>query len=89
MPVPLSLSNGLNGHAAPSQQQQQQHTLPVVSQQPTPSASTGTTKVLIVGGGPAGIVSLRNFLQDESAEGGKKGLDAVLYERREEVGGVW
>ncbi|CAO1637835.1 unnamed protein product [Sympodiomycopsis kandeliae] len=67
--------------------------LPVLSQVPgtgTSGRSGRSPRVLIVGGGPAGLVTLRNFTSDESSHpGGKPGLDAVLYERREEIGGVW
>lgn len=61
----------------------------MLSQRPGPSGPDAKTRVLIVGGGPAGIVSLRNFLQDEGDHSGQPGLEAVLYERRENVGGVW
>lgn len=51
--------------------------------------STGVTavcrpkRVLIIGGGPTGLVSLRNLKERGS-------FDSVeLYERRDDVGGVW
>lgn len=53
-------------------------------------------KVLIIGGGPCGLVTLRNFLQSNaqpSDDGGRDSeqqtLDVELVERRDEVGGVW
>lgn len=64
--------------------------LPTLSQYPAGAGSSRPPRVLVVGGGPAGLVTLRNLTTDESAHpGGHKGLDAVLYERREEIGGVW
>ncbi|CAO1637211.1 unnamed protein product [Parajaminaea phylloscopi] len=61
--------------------------LPLLSAIPPISASTGTQKVLVVGGGPSGVVSLRNLTSPH--EDGSVGFDTVLYERREDVGGVW
>ena len=46
-------------------------------------AQARTERVLVVGGGAAGLVTLRNLIS-ASAQ-----FDAVLVERREEVGGVW
>ncbi|PWN28699.1 FAD/NAD(P)-binding domain-containing protein [Jaminaea rosea] len=63
--------------------------LPLLSPRPPTIPSTGTQRVLIVGGGPAGIVTLRNLRVEERSHGGTAGLDAVLYERRESIGGVW
>lgn len=39
-------------------------------------------RVLVIGGGPVGLVTLRNLLE-------RGGCDAALYERRDDVGGVW
>lgn len=77
-----------NGHAGAGSHAGLE-SLPVLSQLPTASTSTTAPRVLIVGGGPAGLVSLRNLTEDESQQGGKEGFDAVLYERREKIGGVW
>jgi NADPH-dependent 2,4-dienoyl-CoA reductase/sulfur reductase-like enzyme len=42
-------------------------------------------RILVIGGGPAGLVTFRNLL-----ERGWEGIERVeLVERRDEVGGVW
>lgn len=64
--------------------------IPCTSQQPATTNHGASPRVLIVGGGPAGLVTLRNFTADESSHNtSSTPLDAVLYERREDIGGVW
>lgn len=40
-------------------------------------------RVLVIGGGPSGLVTLRNMIE----RGGFTHVE--LYERRDDVGGVW
>lgn len=61
--------------------------LPPLSPLPAQSAATGTRRILVVGGGPSGTVALRNLISEES--NAAEPFDVVLYERREEIGGVW
>lgn len=44
--------------------------------------------ILVVGGGPAGLVALFELLQAFRREGGTS-TEIELFERRSEVGGVW
>lgn len=39
-------------------------------------------RVCIIGGGPAGLVSLKNILSSDN-------LTGTLYEKGDDVGGVW
>lgn len=82
MTIPTASSSGSAPSPSPT-------SLPLLSPTPAVCPATGTRRVLVVGGGPAGVVTLRNLREDESAKGGLPGLDAVLYERRESIGGVW
>lgn len=45
--------------------------------------SNVTGRVLIIGAGPFGLISLRNLTERGSFQ------DVVLYERRSDIGGVW
>jgi len=47
------------------------------------SALPRPRRILIIGGGAIGLVTLRNFLQRGDFE------DVELVERRADVGGVW
>lgn len=38
-------------------------------------------RVAVIGAGPCGLVALKTFVQD--------GFDAMLYERRDHIGGLW
>lgn len=78
----IELDSQVNGHAEVALPQP----LPLLSPIPPLSKSSGTQRVLVVGGGPAGVVALRNLSTDQQ---GSHGFDAVLYERRENIGGVW
>lgn len=40
-------------------------------------------RALIIGGGPVGLITLRNFLERGDFE------DVQLVERRSDIGGVW
>ncbi len=45
--------------------------------------STVPQRVLVIGGGPSGLIALRNMIE-------RGGFALVeLYERRDDVGGVW
>lgn len=48
-------------------------------------------RILVVGGGPAGLISLHELLNpfNRPFESSLKEFDIKLYERRAEVGGVW
>ncbi|KAN0063331.1 hypothetical protein ACQY0O_004496 [Thecaphora frezii] len=48
----------------------------------------GAEKVLVIGGGAAGLVTLRNLL-DVKRTDGQPFFDVALVERRDNVGGVW
>ena len=45
--------------------------------------STIPQRVLVIGGGPSGLIALRNMIE----RGGFTHVE--LYERRDDVGGVW
>lgn len=46
-------------------------------------------RILIIGGGASGLVTLRNLThKDPGSESGPFD-EVMLYERREDVGGVW
>ncbi|EPQ26482.1 uncharacterized protein PFL1_05804 [Pseudozyma flocculosa PF-1] len=45
-------------------------------------------RILVVGGGAAGLVTLRNLL-DVKTPSGQPAFDVTLVERRDDVGGVW
>lgn len=45
-----------------------------------------TQRILVIDGGPAGVVSLQSLSAQK--ESGTSGIDAVLYERKEQVTGV-
>ncbi|SPO24723.1 related to FMO1 - flavin-containing monooxygenase [Ustilago trichophora] len=51
----------------------------------------GPEKVLIVGGGATGLVSLRNLVEEvaSDSEGSFPLFEPLLVERRDDVGGVW
>jgi heterodisulfide reductase subunit A-like polyferredoxin len=49
--------------------------------------STPGKSILIVGGGTAGLASLKTFL-DVPAQIGRD-WEIVLYEKRDDIGGVW
>lgn len=40
-------------------------------------------RILVIGGGPCGLVTLRNLIEHGNFE------HVELYERRDDVGGVW
>lgn len=48
-------------------------------------------RILVVGGGPAGLISLHELLNPFNRPEGRSldGYDISLYERRADVGGVW
>jgi cation diffusion facilitator CzcD-associated flavoprotein CzcO len=46
-----------------------------------------TTKIAIIGGGAAGLASLKVLLETPEYKSGLWQL--VLYEAREDVGGIW
>ena len=43
----------------------------------------GPRRVLVIGGGPCGLVTLRNFLERGAFD------DVQLVERRDNIGGIW
>jgi ribulose 1,5-bisphosphate synthetase/thiazole synthase len=49
--------------------------------------STPTKSILIVGGGTAGLGSLKTFLDVPARI--RRDWDIVLYEKRDDIGGVW
>lgn len=53
------------------------------SSEPGANALPIPQRVLVIGGGPTGLVALRNMIE----RGGFAHVE--LYERRDDVGGVW
>ncbi|KAF4610058.1 hypothetical protein D9613_010294 [Agrocybe pediades] len=49
----------------------------------TPQATLVPNSILVIGGGPSGLVTLRNLIEHGKFE------RVELYERRDDVGGVW
>ncbi|WWD16875.1 hypothetical protein CI109_101307 [Kwoniella shandongensis] len=54
-----------------------------------PSSSTDTTRIAIVGAGSSGLAQLEQLLEVWARDEVKTKLEVVVYEAREDVGGVW